>query len=282
MPSAELGALGLIAGRGTLPLDVARSARRSGRRVAAVAIRGLADRRLEDEAQVTWLHLGEVGAALAALRAGGVREAVLAGKVPKQSLLDDFGALRLDERAAALVAGLADRRDDAVLSLVAELLEAAGIRLLPQTALVSELLAGEGVLGSVRPTPAQLADVAFGFQVAKALGSFDIGQTVVVRDHVVLAVEALEGTDAAVRRGGALARGACVVKVAKPGQDPRFDLPAIGPDTLAALDEAGAALLAVEAGETLLLERERLLEAADAAGVALLGVSGGRLPEAPQ
>jgi DUF1009 family protein len=271
--------LGLIAGRGRLPLDVARSARRRGRRVAAVAFRGLADAGLEREAaEVTWLHPGEVSAALAALHSGGVREAVLAGKVPKSALLAGAERLEIDARAAALLARLQDRRDDSILALVASVLEQEGIRLLPQADWVPELVAGEGVLGAVAPTPEQRAEVAFAWPIARALGAHDVGQTVVVRGRAVLALEAIEGTDAAIRRAGEFGPGACVVKLAKPHQDPRFDVPAVGPDTIAALADARAALLAVEAGRTLVLDRERFVSLADAHGIAVLGVRG---PERP-
>jgi DUF1009 family protein len=270
--------LGLIAGGGALPLAVAHSARSRGRRVAAIAFRQQTDPRLEQGAEVTWLDPGQVGSALAALRAAGVREAVMAGKVPKSGLYAGPAALRPDAEARALLASLRDRRDDSILAALADFLEQRGIRLLPQAQLVPELLAGEGPLGRSEPGPAQRADLAFGFPIAKAIAGLDIGQTVVVKERAVLAVEAIEGTDAAIRRAGRIAPGACVVKVAKPKQDPRFDVPAVGPETLAAMLEAKAALLAFEADHTLVLERDALVQAADAHGIALVGVAAGRLP----
>jgi DUF1009 family protein len=267
--------LGLIAGRGRLPGELARAARRRGRRVLAVAFEGETDPGLAaDVDRLVRLHLGELGALLDVLREAGASEAVLAGKIAKTHMYGDLRALRADARALALLSRLGDRRDDAILGALADTLEAEGIRLLPQAELVPELLAPEGPLGRVLPGAEQRRDVAFGWQIAKAMGGLDIGQTVVVRDRAVLAVEAIEGTDAAIRRGGQLGRaGACVVKVAKPKQDPRFDLPAVGSDTLDALLEARATVLAVEAGATLVLDREALVARADAAGVALLGVS---------
>ena len=268
------GALGLIAGEGSLPLAVSKAARDRGRRVVAIAFHEGTDRRLDAEAaQVTWLHPGEVEAALEALRAAGVREAVLAGKVHKAALFASPPALRADAAARELVGALRDRRDDSILAALAALLEGRGIRLLPQAALVPELLAGEGPLGCERPSPAQEADVAFGWPIARAIADLDVGQTVVVKDGAVLAVEAIEGTDAAIRRAGAIAPGACVIKVAKPRQDPRFDVPAIGLGTVVALVEARARVLAVEAGHTLVLEREAMIEAADFHGIALLGLA---------
>jgi hypothetical protein len=274
MSSAGGEALGLIAGSGSLPLEIARAARRRGRGVLALGFPGHTDARLEGEVpEVVWLSPGRVGAALEALRAGRVREAVLAGKLPKELLYQDPERLELDGLGREALGRLPDRRDGSLLSLVAETLHGRGIHLLPQAELVPELLPGEGPLGALRPTPAQSADIAFGWPVARALAGLDVGQVVVVKDRAVLAVEALEGTDAAIRRAGRLAPGAVAVKVARPNQDPRFDLPVIGPGTLAALREARAGALAFEAGRTLVLERAALVQGADAAGIALLGVA---------
>jgi DUF1009 family protein len=264
--------LGLIAGQGALPLELARAARGRGRRLVAIAFHGRTDPALEREAEVSWLHPGEVGRALATLRAAGVSQALLAGKVGKADLAADPTALRPDAEALRLLAALRDRSDDSILRALADFLAGQGIELLPQAELAPELFAGPGVLGSVRPSAGEIADVAYGFPIARAIGGLDIGQTVVVKGRAVLAVEAIEGTDAAIRRAGAIAAGGCVVKVAKPRQDPRFDVPAIGPTTLEAMREASARCLAFEAGRTLLLERARLVAEADAAGIALLGV----------
>lgn len=267
-------ALGLIAGGGSLPLAVTRAAREHGRRVVAIAFHAGTDRRLDAEAsQVTWLHPGELEVALETLCAAGVREAVLAGSVDKATLYAGPEVLRLDAAASELIATLRDRRDDSILAALAQLLEGRGIRLLPQAELVPELLAGEGPLGRERPDAAQRADVAFGWPIARAIAALDVGQTVVVKDGAVLAVEAIEGTDATIRRAGAIAPGACVIKLAKPQQDPRFDVPAVGPATVAALVEARVRVLAVEAGRTLVLDREAMIETADAHGIALLGVA---------
>jgi DUF1009 family protein len=269
----EAETLGLIAGEGAFPLDVARSARRAGRRVTCVAFRDRTDPRIEREvAEVTWIHPGEVAAGVAAFRAAGVRDAVMAGKVPKVDLLKDPGALRMDDRAADLMREVNDRLDDTLLGKLADFLETVGIRLLPQGGLVPELLGGEGPLGKVQPTSRHEADIAFGLPIAKKLGELDIGQTVVVKDRAVLAVEAIEGTDATLRRGGALAPGGVAVKVAKPSQDPRFDMPAIGLQTVEALVEARIEVIAFEAGATFVLEREDLVRVADEHGIAVVGV----------
>jgi UDP-2,3-diacylglucosamine hydrolase len=270
--------LGLIAGQGAFPLAVARSAKRAGRRVICVAFRDLTDPGIAREVEdVTWIHPGEVATGIAAFRAAQVRDAVMAGRVPKAALFRNPDALHLDGEARALIARLGDRRDDTILGMVAAHLESLGIHLLPQWAPAPELLAPVGALGSRDLTPAERADVEFALPIARRMGAQDIGQTVAVKDGVVLAVEAVEGTNAAIRRAGEFAAGACVVKVAKPQQDPRFDVPAVGAGTLAALVDAKAHVLAIEAGATVVLEREELLRGADAHGIAVVGVS----PEKP-
>lgn len=269
------GTLGLVAGQGRLPFEVARGARRAGRRVWLAALRGLAEPALAGEVDgCTWLHVGEVGALLAGLRAEGAREIVLCGLVPKGLLFSDPSLVRLDAAAVRLLAGLRDRRDDALLRALAEALESEGFRVLSQATYTAELLAPVGALGAHQPTPEQLAEVAFGWPIAKAIGNLDIGQTLVVRERSVLAVEAIEGTDEAIRRGAALGAGdVSVLKVSKPSQDPRLDMPVIGPETIATLAAAGARLLAIEAGRTLVLERAAVVAGADAAGICVLGVA---------
>jgi hypothetical protein len=271
--------LGLIAGQGVFPLEVARTARRRGVRVTCVALRDQTRPEIEDAVEsITWIYPGEIGAGIAAFRAAGVREVVMAGKVTKSDLFQNPDALRLDANAAGLIGDLADRKDDTILGKLADFLETLGLRLLPQYALTPELLAEEGVLTRARPTEAQRADIAFGFPIAKTIGDLDIGQTVVVKDRAVLAVEAIEGTDAAIRRAGAIAAGACAVKVAKPSQDPRFDVPTIGPGTVAVLAEARIAVLAIEAGATVVLERDVVVREADAHGIAIVAVAAGGSP----
>ena len=275
MPDSTLG---LIAGQGAFPLAVARSAKRAGRRVACVAFRDLTDPDIAREVEdVTWIHPGEVATGIAAFRAAQVRDAVMAGRVPKAALFRNPDALHLDGEARALIARLGDRRDDTILGMVAAHLESLGIHLLPQWAPAPELLAPVGALGARDLTPAERADVEFALPIARRMGALDIGQTIAVKDGVVLAIEAVEGTNAAIRRAGKFAAGACVVKVAKPQQDPRFDVPAVGAGTLAALVDAKAHVLAIEAGATVVLEREELLRGADAHGIAVVGVS----PESP-
>jgi len=266
--------LGLIAGDGEFPIEIARVARRGGRRVHAIAFHSLTGSALCDVVdEVEWLHLGEVSSILRSFRRGGVRDVVMAGKVDKRNFFRPLADLRADARALALLAGLRDNHDASILQALADWLESEGIVLHPQTALVPELAAPAGRLGAIRPTPDQQRDLVFGWPVAKAAAELEVGQCIVVKQRAVLAVEAVEGTDATIARGGLLGgRGVSVLKVAKPGQDPRFDLPVIGPRTLDALAEVGAGMLAFEAGACVLLQREELIARADAAGIALLGV----------
>ncbi len=270
--------LGLIAGAGRLPVEMARAARARGCRVAAVALAGGADPALEELADVTWLRPGELAAAVDALLAAGARDAVLAGKVEKAALYGDPAAAGIDAAGSALLASLPDRSDETLLAGIARHLEARGIRLRDQTECAPALLGREGPVGETGFSAAQRSDVAFAWPLAKALAGLGVGQTVAVRDGAVLAVEAIEGTDAAIARAGRFAAGCVVVKVARSGFDPRFDVPTIGPDTVAALEKARAGALAYEADRTLVLARDELAARADAAGIAIAGVRDGRAP----
>ena len=274
--------LGLIAGQGAFPLLVARAAKESGQPLSCVAFRGVSNSAIDDvQDDVTWIHLGEVVRGIGVFREAGVVEAVMAGKIPKDVLFGNLD-LKLDGQAQDLMRAIPDQADDTILGKVADFLEAAGIRLLPQWALAPELLVGPGSLGKTAPTPAQLADIAFGFPLAKQIGALDIGQTIVVKDRAVIAVEAIDGTDATIRRAGNLMPGTCVVKVAKPRQDPRFDVPTIGVETVETLVAAAAGALAFEAGATVVLERAAVARAADAAGIAIVGIDpDADLPDAP-
>lgn len=275
MPGAPVG---LIAGMGSFPLEVARAARRAGTRVTCVALRGLAESAIEDEVEdLIWIDLGEAAKGIGAFLGAGVKQVVMAGKVPKD-LLYRGEAPELDAVGSSVMGGLEDRKDDTILGAVATALEKLGLEVLPQWALAPELLVGAEVLGRTRPDEAQDADIAFGMPLAKRYGQLDIGQTIVVKDRAVLAVEAIEGTDATIRRAGEIAEGACVIKVEKVGQDPRFDVPTIGVETIRSLVAARASVLAFEAGVTVVLDREGVAREADAAGIAVVGVAA---PEAP-
>jgi DUF1009 family protein len=257
--------IGLIAGSGRLPLLFAEAAERAGRSVVAVAHEGETDRALRAKA---WVKVGQLGRIAEVLREAGVAEAVLCGGIRKPKL---FG-VRPDWLGLKVLARLRSFGDDAALRAIAEALEQEGIRIVSPLPLVPDLLARRGPIGKRALSAEQRTDAATGLLVARALGEADVGQTVVVKGGVVLAVEAVEGTDACIARGGALGDGAVVVKARKPRQDDRFDVPAVGPGTIDACAAAGCSALAIEADVTLLLDRVELIGKADRAGIAVEGI----------
>jgi DUF1009 family protein len=263
--------LGLIAGYGKLPFAVAAEARAKGYRVVAVGLEPVADRTLASAAdEITWINVGRLGSIIAALKKAEVTEAVMAGKVPKSLIYE--GKIMPDLRAVKVLLTLKDRSDDSILLAIARELEQDGITLLNTTDFSSGLLAPEGVLSRHTPSKKEWEDIEFGFRIAKEMGRLDIGQTVIVKDRAVMAVEAIEGTDEAIRRGGKLAGpGAVVVKVSKPQQDMRFDVPAVGMDTLEAMIEVKARVLAVEKDKSILLDKAEMLKKAAKSKISLVG-----------
>lgn len=263
--------LGLIAGNGKFPLIFAEEAKRAGYRVIVVAHRGETDGAVEQAAdELTWIYVGQLGKIIKTFQRAGVTEAVMAGGIRKVKL---FGNFRPDMRGARFLAKIKSREDDALLRGIADELASEGIQILQSTLCLPQIISPEGILTKRAPRPEEWDDIRFGFQTAKEIGRLGIGQTVVVKRQVVLAVEAVEGTDQAIQRGGALAKSGCVVvKVSKPQQDLRFDVPAVGVDTVRCLRQSGASVLAVEAGKTILLERGKLLDQADAYGISVVGV----------
>jgi len=261
--------VGLIAGNGRFPLIFARTAHTEGVEVVAVAhegetlpeLAGLVD-------AITWVKVGELGRMIGAFRKAGIDRAVMAGGIRKAALLEHFAP---DERGMQFLARLGSLGDDTLLRGVAGELESDGIHIVESTLFLSTLLSPAGPLTAKTPDDGQWADIRHGFAVAKAIGRWDIGQSVVVKSSIVLAVEAIEGTDATIQRGGR--SGAVVVKVSKPQQDLRFDVPAIGPETVRVCTTAGIAVLALEAGKTLLLDKDELLSLADAQGLSIVGVA---------
>ncbi len=263
--------IGLIAGGGQFPLLFAEAARARGRRVVAVAHVNETLPELEQQADVTcWVKLGQLGRIIKYFRQEGVDETVFAGTITKtrifHDVLPDFKGLTLWNKIDI-------RLDDAILRAVAQTLEEEGIRVIASTCYLDHLFFPQGLLSRKKPSTAQMEDIRFGWSIARAVGRLDIGQCVVVRDRSVLAVEAIEGTDAAIRRGGELAgSGAVVVKLKKPDQDFRFDLPATGEKTIATLAAVKGAVLAVEAGQSLLFDRAAMVRAADRAGIVVIGL----------
>jgi DUF1009 family protein len=266
-----MGTIGLIAGGGRFPLLFAESARRAGHRVVAVAHSGQTAPELERQVDaLTWVKLGEFGKVAKALRSGGASETVLLGAIAKVRFFRDAW---LDAAGLRILAQVAVRSDDNLLRAIARWLEEEGLPVTDPSPFLADRLAPEGVLGRESPTDEEWADARYGLELARGIGRLDLGQTVVVKGRVALAVEALEGTDACIRRGGELAKGGAVVaKAVKPHQDRRFDLPAVGPDTIEVMRAAKARVLAVEAGATLVMDRDEVVARADRAGIAVVGV----------
>src|SRR5215831_12887052 len=268
--AANVNKLGLIAGNGVFPLEVAKAARRQGIQVAAVGHLNETAATLSAEVdELTWVKVGELERIIEVFKRAGVDQAAMAGGISRARLADSFAP---DARALRMLSRIGRFSDDAVLRGVAGELEAEGIPMIDPVPLIPEALAHPGLIAGPDPSDAQLKDLDLAFAVARQIGAFDIGQTVAVRDGTVAAVEAVEGTDAALRRAAQLmGKRLVVVKSAKPGQDLRFDRPAIGPATIDLLKEIGAVVLGIEAEVTLLLERERTIEAARSAGVTVYG-----------
>jgi len=262
--------IGLIAGNGVFPLEVARAARQRGLGVVAVAHSGETDPGLSalvDE--ITWIKVGELQRMIEVFRTARVKEAAMAGGIARARLGDSFAP---DARALAMLRRVSRFSDDTILRAVAGEIEAEGIEVIDPVPMLEGVLAGVALLAGPAPSAAQLDDLGLAFRLARAVGQFDVGQVVAIRDGLVGAVEAIEGTDAALRRAATLiGKGLVVAKAAKPSQDLRFDRPAIGAATVELLGEIGAALIGVEAGKAMILGREQTLERAAALGIAVYG-----------
>jgi len=263
--------IGLIAGNGTFPIVFAQEARRQGETVIAVALKEEADPKLEQAVDaITWLSLGQLGKTIRYFKDQGVTRAVMAGQVKHTQLFRDIVP---DLLVAKLLAKAINKKADTLLSAVTREFEQEGIQFLPSTMYLDHLLCPKGPLTQRKPSATELADIDFGLPLARSIAGQDIGQTLIVKDKTVVAVEAMEGTDACIRRAGLIAGPGCVIiKVARPKQDLRFDVPVTGPRTLESMKEAGAVVLALETGKTLLLEKETLLKVAHAAKLCITGV----------
>jgi DUF1009 family protein len=263
--------LGLIAGNGRFPILVARGARRAGRRVVALAIREEADAAVEDEADEThWIGLGQLGRCIAILRDSDVHEAVMAGQVKHRQIFSDVVP---DLKLLGVLARLAVKNTDSLIGGIADALGREGIVLLSSVEFLDEHLATPGAMTRRHPSSSESKDIEYGLTVARALAGLDVGQTAVVKDRAAVALEAMEGTDEVIARAGRIAGAGCVVvKVAKPKQDLRFDVPVVGRGTLAAMAQSGARTLAIESARTLVIDRPDFVDEADNAGIAVWGV----------
>ena len=288
MTAERITKLGLIAGNGRFPFLLLDAARAQGAEVVVAAIKEETEPEMDARAaadpgiRVYWLSLGELSRLIETFRQAGVTQAVMAGQVKHKQI---FSSIRPDWRLAKVLLNLRTRNTDMLLGAVAKVLSDEGIELISSTAYLEPLLARPGVLTARAPNAEEQQDLAYGRAVAGALASYDIGQTVVVAGQACVAVEAMEGTDATIERAGAilqtlaaegeastLERRLSVVKVAKPSQDMRFDVPVIGPKTIETMRLAGATCLSLDAGRTLIFDQDMVYKLADAAGIAIVAV----------
>ncbi|MCC7293037.1 MAG: UDP-2,3-diacylglucosamine diphosphatase LpxI [Phycisphaerales bacterium] len=270
------GRLAVIAGAGQFPFMVVDGARRAGRHVTVLALRNLADPSLRDAADAfCWTGIARLGGWIRLMLRAGARRVVLAGYVRKSAMYGRWRLLRNPPDWTAIrlwFFKLRDKRNDAILSAVADEFARHGILMENCTKYTPEHLAPPGVLTRRQPSPSQARDMEFGWPLARELGRLDIGQCIAVKETEVIAVEAIEGTDRMIRRAGELCpRGNwALIKTAKPSQDMRFDVPTVGPDTIDNLQAAGASMLVIEAGKTLMIDRQRMIERADSAGIVIV------------
>lgn len=266
----ETETLGLLSGIGHLPVDVAKSAKERGCRIVAIGVVPYIDPELPEVADVYYdIHIGKIGKIISALKKNNVKIVTMIGKVTKE-ILYKKGAIIPDMRALKILSSVPDRKDDTIMNAIVKELESEEIFVMDQTYLIKPLMPGPGVLTKRQPTPEELADMDFGYKMAKEIGRLDIGQTVVVKNMAVMAVEAIEGTDACILRGGKLGKDAVVAKTAKPAQDDRFDVPGVGTKTIQSMIESGCKALVIEAGHTLLTEREKVVALADEHGITIV------------
>jgi UDP-2,3-diacylglucosamine hydrolase len=262
--------LGIIAGNGAYPRELAQAARNAGvKNIVAAAFTDETDAVIEKLAdKVEWLRVGQLGRLLKFFREHGVHDAIMAGQIAPKNLFD----LRPDVKALVVLAKLKQRNAESIFTAIADELKKEDVDLLPAVTFLENDLAKSGLISGANLSRAEEEDIDFGWNVAKEIARLDIGQTLIVKNGTVLAVEAFEGTNDAIKRGGTLAReGAVMIKVAKPNQDMRFDVPVIGVETIKVATDAKLRVIAVEAGQTLLLERDKVVDLASRAKISILG-----------
>jgi DUF1009 family protein len=265
--------IGIIAGMGELPVIIAKDARERGYKVITVALETLASLEMDSVSdEIRWVNPGKFGELIDILKKHQIKEAIMAGKVPKSLLYKS--KITPDLRAVKLLFSIKDKSDDAILNAITKELAGEGIEIIDTTKFSPHLLTPVGCLTRKKPDEEQWKDIEFGWKIAREIGKLDIGQTVVIKGKAVMAIEAIEGTDEAILRGGKWAGdGAVVVKVSKPQQDMRMDVPAVGPDTLKSMEKVNAKVLAMEAHRSMIVDRETVIRAAESAGIVIVGIS---------
>ncbi len=270
--SAGAERFAVIAGNGRFPFFVVEAAREQGIHPLVVAIKEEASPELSRKAEsVRWLGLSEVAQCLELLGSERITKVVLAGQVKHAQI---FGGVRGDSLAAEALNAMDRKNTDALIGAFVEMIELRGIEVVDSTFFLKPLIAAPGAIAARRPDEKEMADIAYGREIAKQIAALDVGQTAVIADHACVAVEAMEGTDLTIERAGTLCNGKplVVVKVSKPSQDMRFDVPVAGVKTIQVMKRANARVLALDAGKTLLFDRERMIAEADAAGIAIWGM----------
>lgn len=263
--------IGLIAGSGQFPIIFSKAAKSKGFAVYAVAYLNETDPALEEYVEaIEWMHIGQLKRLIMFFKKNNIGKAVMMGAIKKTKMFSD---VRPDIKAITLIAKMRHTHDNGILSGFAEVLEKEGIKILASTFLLPDLLAQKGCWTKRKPARSEKADIRLGWKLAKEIGRLDIGQCVVVGGGSVLAVEAIDGTDATIKRGGKLARGiAVVVKVCKPNQDIRFDVPAVGVQTIKTMHEAGAGALTIEAGKAIVFDRQEMIKLANKHGISIVAL----------
>jgi len=274
--------IGIISGHGALPGVIALEAKKKGIYVIAIVLSPLENAFLERVADESYrVHAGDMGGLLGLLKDSGISDVVMAGKVPKEILYRGRSTISLDPAARRLLGSVNNLSDDTLVKAIIKEFERSGIRVLKTTLFADGLLAEGGVLTHRHPKRYEWHDIFFGWGIAKRVGRLQIGQTVVVKDRAVMAVEAMEGTDQAIRRGGRLAgQGAVVVKLSRPQQDMRYDVPVVGVKTLGVMKAVEASVLALEARRCIILDKERFIKKADKYGISVIGISRGLIQQA--
>lgn len=266
--------IGIIAGTGELPVIIARDAQERGYRVVTVALEGLASEAMNQVSNhIAWVNVGKLGELIETLTKAEVTQAIMAGKVPKSLIYKS--RLIPDFRAVKLLFSLKDKSDDSILNAITAELEKEGVSIIDTASFSPNLLTPEGTLTKTKPTDDEWKDIKFGWRIAREIGKLDIGQTVVVKSQAVMAIEAIEGTDEAILRGGKWCEnGAVVIKVSKPQQNMKLDVPVVGAETLKSMSSVKARILAVEAGRSIIINRDSFVKEAEEKGITIVGYKG--------